>query len=124
MKSTETGTSLDGSTIVTACTSYRAIAGTFMYLPINNQVLAAETGMFPDIGGPGWIPNTPSQGPVTFAGVTDGLSNTIMLGESATASSASLSRFPATRPAGALLPRAAGGLIRISATDLCPLSIR
>ncbi len=106
LKLTETGTSLDGSTIVTACTSYRAIAGTFMYLPINNQVLSAETGMFPDMGGPGWIPNTPSQTPVTFAAVTDGLSNTIMLGESATVSSASVSRFPATRPAGVLSPRA------------------
>ena len=83
VKLNETGTSLDGSTIVTASTSYRAIAGTFMYFPINNQVLAAETGMFPDVGGPGWVPGIPSQAPVTFAGVTDGLSNTIMLGESA-----------------------------------------
>ena len=78
------GTSLDGSSIGTAFTSYRGIAGTFMYFPINNQVLAAETGMFPDMGGPSWVPSTPSQTPVTFAGVTDGLSNTIMLGESAT----------------------------------------
>ena len=50
LKFVEMGTSLDGTPIGTAYTSYRAIAGTFMYFPINNQVLAAETGMFPDVG--------------------------------------------------------------------------
>lgn len=57
--------------------------GIFMYFPNNTAILGAETGMFPDVGGPAWIPGTPSQGPVKFAAVTDGLSNTIMLGESA-----------------------------------------
>jgi prepilin-type N-terminal cleavage/methylation domain-containing protein/prepilin-type processing-associated H-X9-DG protein len=83
LKFVEMGTSLDGTPIGTAFTSYRGIAGTFMYYPINSAVLAAETGMFPDVGGPGWVSGVPSQSPVTFAGVTDGLSNTIMLGESA-----------------------------------------
>ena len=77
------GTSLDGSPIGTAFSSYRAIAGTFMYFPINSAVLNAETGMFPDVGGPTWFNGSAGQAPVTFAAVTDGLSNTIMLGESA-----------------------------------------
>jgi prepilin-type N-terminal cleavage/methylation domain-containing protein/prepilin-type processing-associated H-X9-DG protein len=79
----ETGTSLDGTPIGTAFTSYRGIVGTFMFFPNNSTILNAETGMFPDVGGPNWLNNMPSQSPVKFAGVTDGLSNTIMLGESA-----------------------------------------
>jgi prepilin-type N-terminal cleavage/methylation domain-containing protein/prepilin-type processing-associated H-X9-DG protein len=98
LKFVSTGTSLDGTPTGTAFTSYRAIAGTFMYLPINSAVLAAETGMFPDVGGPTWFNGSAGQAPVTFAGVTDGLSNTIMLGESA---HAKLSQtFPAPCNAG------------------------
>ena len=83
LKFVSTGTSLDGSPIGTAYTSYRAIAGVFMYYPLNSAILTAENGMFPDVGGPTWFNGSPGQAPVTFAGVTDGLSNTIMLGESA-----------------------------------------
>ena len=74
---------LDGTPVGTAYSSYRAIAGTFMYPPLNSQILAAETGMFPDVGGPTWFNKSPSQSPVPLSTVTDGLSNTIMLGDSA-----------------------------------------
>ncbi len=80
----ELGTGLDGTPITTAFTSYRGIIGTFMWQPNNNQILSAETGMFPDMGGPTWFNSSlPSQHTVNFASVTDGLSNTIMFGESA-----------------------------------------
>jgi prepilin-type N-terminal cleavage/methylation domain-containing protein/prepilin-type processing-associated H-X9-DG protein len=73
----------DGTPITTAFTSYRGMIGTFMNKPINNFVLSAEQGMFPDVGGPTWFNGSPSQAPVKLAAVTDGLSNTIMFGEAA-----------------------------------------
>jgi prepilin-type N-terminal cleavage/methylation domain-containing protein/prepilin-type processing-associated H-X9-DG protein len=79
----EMGTSLDGQPVGTAYTSYRGIVGTFMWYPNNNTILSAETGLFPDMGGPTWFNQAPSQPPVSFAGITDGLSNTMLLGESA-----------------------------------------
>jgi prepilin-type N-terminal cleavage/methylation domain-containing protein/prepilin-type processing-associated H-X9-DG protein len=79
----EQGTSFDGTPIGTAFNSYRGIVGTFMFFPNNTAILSAETGIFPDLGGPGWFQNRPTQAPVAISGVTDGLSNTIMLGESA-----------------------------------------
>ncbi len=79
----ETGTSFDGTPIGTAYTSYRGIVGTFMYFPNNSAILSAESGIFPDVGGPAWFNNRPTQAPVKISGVTDGLTNTIMLGESA-----------------------------------------
>ncbi len=80
----------DGTPITTAFTSYRAVMGTFMYFPNNTAILAAELGMFPDIGGPTWFNGSPGQSPVKLAAVTDGLSNTIMFGEAA---HAKLSQF-------------------------------
>jgi prepilin-type N-terminal cleavage/methylation domain-containing protein/prepilin-type processing-associated H-X9-DG protein len=79
----EMGTSLDGTPIGTTFTSYRGIAGTTMFFPANSLILSAESGMFPDVGGPTRFNGLPSQTSVTFASVTDGLTNTIMLGESA-----------------------------------------
>ena len=83
LKFNDQGGALDQSNIVIEFTSYRGVMGTFMYLPINLAVLSAETGLFPDQGGPTWYNKNPSQGTVTFAAVTDGLSNTFMFGESA-----------------------------------------
>jgi prepilin-type N-terminal cleavage/methylation domain-containing protein/prepilin-type processing-associated H-X9-DG protein len=73
----------DGTQMVTAFTSYRGMIGTFMNFPNNTTILGAELGMFPDIGGATWYNGAPSQSPVKLAAVTDGLSNTIMFGESA-----------------------------------------
>jgi prepilin-type N-terminal cleavage/methylation domain-containing protein/prepilin-type processing-associated H-X9-DG protein len=79
----EMNTSLDKTPIGTTYTSYRGIAGTFMFFPANAAILSGESGMFPDVGGPTWFNKLPAQSPVTFASITDGLTNTIMLGESA-----------------------------------------
>jgi prepilin-type N-terminal cleavage/methylation domain-containing protein/prepilin-type processing-associated H-X9-DG protein len=73
----------DGTPITTAFTSYRGIIGTFMNKPLNATILGAEAGLFPDIGGATWFNGSPSQGPVKLASVNDGLSNTMMFGESA-----------------------------------------
>ena len=73
----------DGTPVGFSFTSYRGVIGTFMNTPNNMTILSAEQGMFPDQGGPNWFNGSPAQGPVTFASVTDGLSNTIMFGESA-----------------------------------------
>ena len=73
----------DCTTVGICYTSYRGVVGTFANSPNNQTILGAEQGIFPDVGGPAWIPNTPSQPPVKMAAVTDGLSNTMLLGESA-----------------------------------------
>jgi prepilin-type N-terminal cleavage/methylation domain-containing protein/prepilin-type processing-associated H-X9-DG protein len=83
LKIAEANGGLDGSPIVFTFTSYKGVIGTFMNKPLNFQILGAERGMFPDQGGPTWFNGSPSQGPVTLAAVTDGLSNTFMFGESA-----------------------------------------
>jgi len=79
----ETQAGWDGTTIGICYTSYRGVCGTFMQGPNSQAVLSAEQGMFPDTGGPAWLPGRFSQGPVKIAGVTDGTSNTILFGESA-----------------------------------------
>ena len=77
----------DGTTIGICYTSYRGVCGTFMNNSgtpaIEQQILPALTGMFPDIGGPTWYNGLPSQPPVRIAAVTDGTSNTMLFGESA-----------------------------------------
>jgi prepilin-type N-terminal cleavage/methylation domain-containing protein/prepilin-type processing-associated H-X9-DG protein len=95
----EMNTSLDKTPIGTAFTSYRGIAGTTMFFPANTTILNAESGLFPDVGGPTWFNKLPSQSPVTFASVTDGLTNTIMLGESAHGNLSSIFPKPCS-PAG------------------------
>ena len=61
MKFVEMNTSLDKTPIGTAFTSYRGIAGTFMFFPANAAILSAESGLFPDVGGPTWFNKLPSQ---------------------------------------------------------------
>jgi prepilin-type N-terminal cleavage/methylation domain-containing protein/prepilin-type processing-associated H-X9-DG protein len=73
----------DCSTVGICYTSYRGVMGTFMNNPNNATILGAEQGLFPDMGGPTWFNGNPSQSPVRFAAVMDGLSNTMMFGESA-----------------------------------------
>jgi prepilin-type N-terminal cleavage/methylation domain-containing protein/prepilin-type processing-associated H-X9-DG protein len=77
----------DGTTIGICYTSYRGMAGTFMNnsgnAAVEQQILPALNGMFPDIAGPTWYNGLPSQSPVKIAGITDGTSNTILFGESA-----------------------------------------
>lgn len=95
----EMGVSLDKTPIGTTYTSYRGIAGTFMFFPATSLMLSAESGLFPDVGGPTWFNKLPSQSPVTFASITDGLSNTMMFGESAHANLSSTFPRPCS-PAG------------------------
>jgi len=83
LKFADQGGALDKTTIVIAFTSYRGIMGTFMNQPLNSTILQAESGLFPDQGGPTWFNKSPSQPPVTYAGIHDGTSNTFLFGESA-----------------------------------------
>src|ERR1017187_3583719 len=83
LKFVDQGGAFDKTTIVIAFTSYRGIMGTFMNHPYNATILSAESGVFPDQGGPTWFNKSPSQATVTFASITDGLSNTFLFGESA-----------------------------------------
>jgi len=83
LKIAETQGGVDGSPITFTFTSYRGVIGTFMNKPLNGTILAAERGMFPDQGGPSWFNGSPAQPPVTIASVADGMTNTIMFGESA-----------------------------------------
>jgi len=83
LKIFEQQANFDGTTVGFSFTSYRGIIGTFTNYPNNATILQAELGMFPDQGGPSWFNRSPSQGPVRLASVTDGLTNTIMFGESA-----------------------------------------
>jgi prepilin-type N-terminal cleavage/methylation domain-containing protein/prepilin-type processing-associated H-X9-DG protein len=74
----------DGTTIGICYTSYRGVMGTFMNgNNLNQTILSAEQGMFPDIGKGWYQPGSASQGPVKMASVTDGTSNTFLFGESA-----------------------------------------
>jgi len=73
----------DGTTIGICYTSYRGVCGTFMQSPNSQAILMAEQGAFPDTGYGPYAPTLPVQGPVRFAGITDGLSNTMLFGESA-----------------------------------------
>jgi prepilin-type N-terminal cleavage/methylation domain-containing protein/prepilin-type processing-associated H-X9-DG protein len=74
----------DGTTIGICYTSYRGVMGTFMNdAGTNPSILAAEQGMFPDIGYGPYAPGNASQGPVKISSVTDGTSNTFLFGESA-----------------------------------------
>ncbi len=74
----------DCTTIGICYTSYRGVIGTFMpNSPYLTAVLQAESGTFPDTGGPTWYNGNPSQSPVKIASITDGTSNTFLFGESA-----------------------------------------
>jgi len=75
----------DCTTIGLTYTSYRGVIGTFMQGPNSTAVLMAESGTFPDTGGPTWLPPSfpVSQSPVKIASITDGTSNTFLFGESA-----------------------------------------
>ncbi len=100
LKFSDQGGALDKSNIVIAFTSYRGIMGTFMNYPINSTILAAETGLFPDQGGPTWFNKSPSQATVTFAGIFDGLSNTFLFGESAHGNTSDIFPGPCTTTGG------------------------
>jgi prepilin-type N-terminal cleavage/methylation domain-containing protein/prepilin-type processing-associated H-X9-DG protein len=83
LKFADQGGALDKTTITIAFTSYRGIMGTFMNQPLNSTILSAENGLFPDQGGPTWFNKSPSQPTIKFAAIFDGLSNTLLFGESA-----------------------------------------
>src|SRR5262249_50661380 len=64
-------------------TSYKGFTGTYMNKPLNTTILSNQQGLFPDQGGPSWFNGSPSQGAITLASCTDGLTNTFLFGESA-----------------------------------------
>ncbi len=71
----------DGTTIGITYTSYRGVMGNWN-TGNNGQFLPPDKGMFPNVNGPTFAGN-PAQPPVKIASVTDGLSNTLLFGESA-----------------------------------------
>jgi prepilin-type N-terminal cleavage/methylation domain-containing protein len=90
----ETAAGWDGTTIGICYSSYAGMMGTSCPGYNSNSAgsaaanvatqIAGENGMFPDMGVPSFVgPGNASQPPVRIAGVTDGLSNTILFGEKA-----------------------------------------
>jgi prepilin-type N-terminal cleavage/methylation domain-containing protein/prepilin-type processing-associated H-X9-DG protein len=72
----------DGTTIGLTYSNYCGSVGSFFPGGNNQTQLAANDGMFPEINGPSWCGRT-SQSPTKIASVTDGTSNTFLLGEHA-----------------------------------------
>jgi prepilin-type processing-associated H-X9-DG protein len=90
----ETSAGWDGTTIGICYSSYAGMMGTSCPgynsdangNPLTSPAtqLAGENGMFPDMGVPSFVgAGNASQPPVRIAGVTDGLSNTLLFGEKA-----------------------------------------
>ncbi len=81
----ETSAGWDGTTIGITYTSYGGMFGTSNPGYNGSQAqLSGENGMFPDMGVPAVAgAGNVTQAPVRVAGVTDGLSNTILFGEKA-----------------------------------------
>ncbi|ODT99814.1 MAG: hypothetical protein ABS79_04065 [Planctomycetes bacterium SCN 63-9] len=76
----------DGTTVGFTYTSYRGNMGTFTGASGNLTSLNAMNGMFTDNAGnriPVWMGGVGGQPPVKISGITDGTSNTILLGECA-----------------------------------------
>jgi len=72
----------DGTTIGLTYSSYAGCWGSFFPGGNNQAQLAANDGMFPEVGGPAWAGKLTAP-PTTIASVTDGTSNTILMGEHA-----------------------------------------
>jgi prepilin-type N-terminal cleavage/methylation domain-containing protein/prepilin-type processing-associated H-X9-DG protein len=81
----ETSAGWDGTTIGITYSNYAGVMGTSSPGYNGSSVqLGGENGMFPDMGVPNFVgPGNASQPPVKISSVTDGLSNTMLMGEKA-----------------------------------------
>jgi prepilin-type N-terminal cleavage/methylation domain-containing protein/prepilin-type processing-associated H-X9-DG protein len=79
----ETQAGWDNATLPITYTDYAGMMGTSCPGTSTQNAINGENGIFPDMNGPSWVPGQTSGRVTKISSITDGTSNTIILGERA-----------------------------------------